>query len=242
MGASIFSVCGMQRDGRRLSQTRLHCAGERGAQRWRCFQGALIQLGFPLPYSTLAKGAPDGLFGDETFAVLKAFQEKHKTVLKVDGVTGKNTIALLDRILVSTAKTPPFHPPPSPPPPMTAEYQLGTADPPIARDIGSGPWNSSPKQATYIALGASIVASLPFAYGAIGDDATKHMIHYFGNQGSTCRIDLEGMVRDVTSAKEVYEDEVAQAKEFVEILPPGRHDITSRQAQEGYNRQPENTN
>jgi hypothetical protein len=49
-------------------------------------QGALIQLGFPLPYSTLAKGVPDGLFGDETFAVLKAFQEKHKTVLKVDGV------------------------------------------------------------------------------------------------------------------------------------------------------------
>jgi hypothetical protein len=28
-------------------------------------QGGLIQLGFPLPHSTLAKGAPDAIVGDD---------------------------------------------------------------------------------------------------------------------------------------------------------------------------------
>lgn len=71
--------------------------------------------------------------------------------------------------------------------------------------------------------------------GVIGDDAAKHLIHYFGNRGSTYTIDLDAMVREVPTARELYEDEVGQAKEFVELLLPGRHDITSRQTQNGYN-------
>lgn len=93
-----------------------------------------------------------------------------------------------------------------------------------------------------MALGASIVASLPVAYGAIGDDAAAHLIHYFGNQGSTYTIDLEGMVREVGSARMLYENEVAEARELVETLPPGRHDIASRQTQDGYNLPEENRN
>jgi hypothetical protein len=93
-----------------------------------------------------------------------------------------------------------------------------------------------------MALGTAIVASLPLAYGVIGDDAAKHMVHYFGNQGSSYRIDLEGMVRDVGSAKDPYEDEMAQAKESVELLPVGRHDIRSRHTQNGYNLPEESRN
>lgn len=56
-----------------------------------------------------------------------------------------------------------------------------------------------------------------------------------GSAPGADRIDLEGMVREVSSAKDLYEGEVAQAKEFVEPLVVGRHDIRWRRAQNGYN-------
>jgi hypothetical protein len=205
-------------------------------------QGGLIQLGFKLPYSTLAKGVPDAIFGDETFKVLRQFQERHKSQLVVDGIAGRNTVTYLDSLLFAASKQPPFHPPPKPPPQMTATYVVGRGDPPLAPDPGAGRWNSSPKQASYVALGASIVAALPVAYGVIGDDAAAHLTHYFGNLGSRYTIDLEGMVREVASAKTVFENEVAEARELVETLPPGRHDIASRQTQDGYNLEDENRN
>jgi peptidoglycan hydrolase-like protein with peptidoglycan-binding domain len=55
-------------------------------------QAGLKQLGVPLPHSTLSKGVPDGIFGNETVAALKRFQEAHK--LKADGIAGKDTIWL----------------------------------------------------------------------------------------------------------------------------------------------------
>lgn len=125
---------------------------------------------------------------------------------------------------------------------MTAEYELGTAEPPYVADSGAGAWKSAPTQATYAALAAAVVASLPLAYGVIGDDAAKHMLHYFMSQGSTYRIELEGMLRDVQGARELCERELGQAKKFVELLPPGRHEITSRNTQEGYNYEVESRN
>lgn len=59
-------------------------------------QGALIQLGFRLPYSTLAKGVPDCIFGDETYTVLRQFQERHKANLVADGLAGRDTVTYLD--------------------------------------------------------------------------------------------------------------------------------------------------
>jgi hypothetical protein len=87
----------------------------------------------------------------------------------------------MDAQLAASSKPPPFHPP-SPPAPVTSEYGLGRGDPPRGHDAGSGRWNSSPKEAGYIALGTAIVAGLPVAYGAIGDDATKHLIHHFATR------------------------------------------------------------
>jgi hypothetical protein len=83
---------------------------------------------------------------------------------------------------------------------------------------------------------------LPVAAVTVGDDAAKHMAHYLGNSGRPYTIDLDGMVREVPSAKGRYEDEVAEAQEFVETLATGRYDITSTHCEVGYNRQSESRN
>lgn len=204
----------------------------------RLLQGGLIQLGFPLPIST-KHGVPDGKYGGETAAAVRKYQTKNGLV--PDGSAGKNTIAKMDAQLAATSKPGPS-PLPVPPSPSTHDYKLGNSDPPLGHDPGAGVWNSKPKEAAYLAFGVLIVDSLPLAYAVIGDDATKHMFHYLGNSGRTYTIDLEGMVNEVPSAKERYEDELAQAKEFVEKLGPGRHEITSKQGQDGYNMQSENRN
>jgi Putative peptidoglycan binding domain len=203
-------------------------------------QGALIDLGYKLPRSTKKKGVPDGIFAGETIAAVLAFQTANK--LKADGLAGAQTIAVLDALMVAAA-APSLHAPPVVvPSPSTAEYKLGTDDPTIIPDPGAGIWNSSPTQATYVALGAAIVDILPFAYATVGDDATKHMAHYLGNSGNDYTIDLEGMVAEVPAAHRRYETEVAQAKQFVEMLAPGRYNIASQRVNGSYNRQSENAN
>lgn len=59
-------------------------------------QMALIDLGHPMPGSTWCPTcSPDGIFGDETEAVVWRFQGDHGLVQ--DGVIGRNTMAALDR-------------------------------------------------------------------------------------------------------------------------------------------------
>jgi len=83
---------------------------------------------------------------------------------------------------------------------------------------------------------------LPIAHFYVGDDAAKHLCHYFPCSGSAYTIDLEGMVRDVADAAAQYEDEVRLAKQFVEQLRPGRHDIVAQSTTEGYNEEEKNRN
>jgi len=201
-------------------------------------QGALVDLGYNLPKS-VRNGAPDGAFGFETFTAVKKFQTDHK--LKEDGVAGAKTITKLITLFPAKPSTPP--PPASPPPPpRTDHYEIGQRDPSIKPDPGAGIWNSSPKTAVYAALKVSILRILPEASVVIGKDAAKHMAHYMGHSGSDLKIDLEGMLQDVPSARQNLEAEVAQAQEFVELLPVGTHQITSRHAEPGYNYKDENWN
>jgi peptidoglycan hydrolase-like protein with peptidoglycan-binding domain len=182
---------------------------------------------------------PDGIYGSETYDAIRKYQtRKH---LKNDGVAGKETILAMDLDLVAASKLPPIVLP-KPPVVSDPEYQLGISDPLRRHDPGAGAWNSKPKEASYIALKAAIIDALPLAYGVIGDDAVKHMFHYLFNTGLGYTIDLEGMVREVPSAKIRYEDEVVQAKMFVEKLPPDRYEITSKDGELGYNTQHENKN
>jgi len=203
-------------------------------------QGALLDLGYPLPKSTRKTGGPDGLFGFETEKALADFQSEHG--LKADRVAGPQTIVVFDSLMFKKAGPPKPPPPTVSPPPSTPDYQIGKGDPPLAHDPGSGIWGSTPKQGTYSALRASIYASLPVAFAAIGDDAAKHMKHYLDNSGNPYTIDLEGMVTEVPSARKRYEDEVAQAKEFVEMLGVGTWDIRSKTPELGYNRKDQNRN
>jgi Putative peptidoglycan binding domain len=203
-------------------------------------QGALIDLGFKMPRSVRANGFPDAIFGAETESSVKAFQGKHYLV--GDGLAGAKTLAKLDAAMVSHAKSAPHLTFNMFPGIYSPEYTLGTAPPATPHDPGSGAWNSRPKTMVARAQMAAIRSILPIAYVAVGDDAVKHLQHYFGNSGGALTIDAEGMVREVPSAQRVYRIEVGQAKSFVESLPPGRHDITSRKTNGGYNRQSESKN
>jgi hypothetical protein len=61
-------------------------------------QQALIDLGYPMPRSTGSVGySPDGSFGDETKAKLKAFQAANR--LRDDGILGRDTLQALSRRL-----------------------------------------------------------------------------------------------------------------------------------------------
>lgn len=62
-------------------------------------QMALIDLGFAMPISTLSQDySPDGVFGVETEAVVKAFQRSVPPPgLKPDGVVGQLTLRELDK-------------------------------------------------------------------------------------------------------------------------------------------------
>jgi hypothetical protein len=114
--------------------------------------------------------------------------------------------------------------------------------PPLRHDPGAGVWNSRPKELAYIALKFQMLDKLPLAAIAVGDDAAKHLAHYLFNSGLPYVIDLEGMVAEVSDAKETYEAEVGQMQAFVQQLAVGTHSVTSRQLDQGYNYQETNRN
>lgn len=78
---------------------------------------------------------------------------------------------------------------------MSTRYKIGTGDPVIRHDPGSGVWNSKPKTNKMSVLKSEIRGLvLPHAYLIIGDDAAAHMNHYFKNTGKDYIIDLQDMI------------------------------------------------
>lgn len=116
----------------------------------------------------------------------------------------------------------------------------GSDDPVIIPDQGAGAWNSKPKTYSAVALKLAIEAGLgPITMSTIGLNATRHMAHYLGNSGLDLKIDLENMVRTVPSARIAMILEFRQAQRFLQSLPAGRYDFTSKKEQGGYNEQGE---
>ncbi len=58
-------------------------------------QAHLVELGYQMPVS-MASGAPDGIFGKETAAVVRQFQADNG--LKADGLVGRQTMGRLDEL------------------------------------------------------------------------------------------------------------------------------------------------
>lgn len=203
-------------------------------------QGALLDLGYRMPVSTKKKGVPDGIYGNETYGTVLQFQTDQK-LRGMDGTAGRETFTRLDQILSKKSKPLVPSPPPKPiRPPADNHYTLGTRNPSLRHDPGAGPWNSKPTELSYVALKAGIVATLPptslVALLATGPNACKHMRHYFGSSGRTLTIDLEDMITSGPIAKARFRDEIAQAQAFVEKLPAGSHNITSKGPESAYNR------
>ena len=220
-------------------------------------QAALIELGYKLPKSVKkANKAPDGVLGDETFLAIKAFQAAHK--LRADGIAGRMTIRTLDHELPPAPVPPLPQPPPKPkgkqtrpkpvgdPPPPPGEpqmpasilpfsdfYKEGTDDPIPKTDKGAGAWKSAPLTLRSMAIKVAITAQ-PFFYGAtmagIGVNATRHLVHYFGNTGRDYKIDLEGMFADNKHAREnVLEFEIGCMADYIDTCPDGTWSITCKQ-------------
>jgi hypothetical protein len=85
-----------------------------------------------------------------------------------------------------------------------------------------------------VALKIAIVAHLPQAVILVGPDAVAHMRHYFNNTGQRYTINLAGLLREASSTRALYRDELTEAKAFADRLPPGTHSITSSRGSGGY--------
>lgn len=125
---------------------------------------------------------------------------------------------------------------------MATHYKIGTGDPVISYDLGAGMWNSKPKTQKMSILKSEIRGHLPHAFLIIGDDAARHMKHYFKNTGKDYIIDLEDMIDDVPDAKQLYENEIDKVKQLIATLPNGTHHFTTDTADRGYNRKVQNWN
>jgi len=162
-------------------------------------QGALSQLKVDLPLSTQSHGTPDGIFGSETMKALTSFQTRVK--LKPDGVARPETLHELDAEMVKISSSLPPSPLKQSIVPSSPHYETGTGDPPLRHDVGSDMWKSKRAEATYLALRQAIRDVLPAATVLVGFDAAKHMRHYLDHSGREFLIDLEGMVREVSSVQ-----------------------------------------
>ena len=73
---------------------------------------------------------------------------------------------------------------------MSRDYMVGRDIPPLAQDVGAGPWRSKNAEYCYRALKDSIVSALPHVAGTFGPDAVRHLTHFFSNTGNPIHINL----------------------------------------------------
>jgi hypothetical protein len=202
-------------------------------------QAALMDAGYKLPKSS-RRGSPDGVFGPETAAALKAFQTK--AGLTADAIAGGKTITALDILLAPKTAPPPPKPTPPEAPAEPSVYQMGNSDPSLQHDKGAGRWRSQRPTAMMAWAKVAVLMRISDIGALLGRDAARHMEHYLGNSGQPYTIDLEAMVRDVPSAKDALAEEIQAAQMYVEGLPPGRYEIAATTTQAPYNKDTESKN
>ncbi|MGA2405029.1 MAG: peptidoglycan-binding domain-containing protein [Syntrophobacteraceae bacterium] len=77
--------------------------GEKDQKAVEILQTCLVELGFDMPRSTKPNGLLDGVFGQETEAAVRQFQQSN--ALKPDGIVGRATLGRLDAIFDGLVKT-----------------------------------------------------------------------------------------------------------------------------------------
>jgi hypothetical protein len=236
-------------------------------------QAALLELGFKLPVSTRKKNAPDGIYGEETASAVSSFQSSHPP-LKADGVAGNLTLHAMDKLLKTSPQpapkppkpqppppkppqppgpkpapkpTPPIEPKPSQPPPHN-KFKIGSGDPALEHDAGSGAWNSEFPSARSLAIMAILsdpVRAAAFygsCFAAVGPNATRNLKHYFGNTGAALTIPYPAMARATPRAFGVALSEVDEMLQYIDSFPTGTWPVTSKEVRhddETYNYQSE---
>jgi len=109
-------------------------------------------------------------------------------------------------------------------------YKIGHDDPQRPDfDLGAGEYGSSPQQAKMVSYKTlfQFGLMLPTTSTSFGRDAVRHLQHYFENTGTELDIDVNRLINESNAARIRYEQEVAEAKRFVESLEPGTYEITA---------------
>ena len=97
----------------------------------RLVQEGLVADGFAMPVSTKASGELDGIFGAETFRVVKQFQQKYadegllKPTGRPDGIVGRHTMGKLDQLAPPLFIPPKRHTIPEGAVPPTVKHMSG---------------------------------------------------------------------------------------------------------------------
>ena len=163
---------------------------------------------------------------------------------RLDGRGRDQQPAAPSPILLAPSKpaAPPPIPAPGPHPHHYSDlnYKIGTGDPVVTPDAGAGAWNSKQKTFTTRVKAATIQGILNGTSVYPGPNATRHLRHYFDNNGLPLTVNLDDMVRNVPSAGKAMVAEFRQVQAFLSRLPPGRYDFTSQQAEGGYDGKGEN--
>ncbi len=111
-----------------------------------------------------------------------------------------------------------------------AEYKLGTDDPKITFDTGAGVYRCHIPE-KFMELCKNIFMHFWGHFSVYaGRNAAAHLMYYFRKSGGDFKIELHRLVEEVKSAKELYNSEVKQAKQFVMTLGQGTYKITSGKA------------
>ena len=228
-------------------------------------QAALLDLGYG-PGGTAPGQVMDGAFGAHTAELVKAFQRDRG--LASTGVLDMGTLLAADTALAATlpapipykgrpgrsATVPPPHPAPRRAPPIglatpyplpywNDDFEVGTAHPLIVPDVGAGAWNSKPATFSAKATVAGVKAALINGKGLeIGFEAVRHLRHYFWNSGTDYQVNLEGLLREVQSARKLFRTIFKILQEFVSDFTPATYNFTFRHLFQGGVRQSENLN
>ncbi len=122
-------------------------------------------------------------------------------------------------------------------------YVKGSLDPNIPADVGAGLWNSENRGfSDYLQFGTIRLGINTLPIKLAYPDASAMLDYYFSRRGGIYQINLNKLIAEVRSARELLANEAFEAIKFTEGLENGEHKITSRFASSGYIAGSENKN